>query len=105
VNIIHQDHDYRHLPGGQPHYRLPETKQNVILAGGEHTIFTLFDAQYQFRNGKIVRKKLTPKKLVRELEILPISILRSMCVGKLFFYLFHPQKAYIAIRRLFREKS
>ena len=29
ITVIHQNHDYRHLPGGQPHYRLPETNENV----------------------------------------------------------------------------
>ena len=24
VTVIHQNHDYQHLPGGLPHYRLPE---------------------------------------------------------------------------------
>ena len=38
ITIVHQSHDYRHLPGGQPHYRLPETDENVEQAGGYHTI-------------------------------------------------------------------
>ncbi len=25
IDIIHQDHDYAHLPNGQSHYRLPES--------------------------------------------------------------------------------
>ena len=63
VRIIHQNHDYRHLPGGQPHYRLPETKENVEKGGGEHTIFSIFDAQYEFDQGKIFRKPYTIKKI------------------------------------------
>ena len=34
IQVIHQDHDYSHLPQGQAHYRLPETFENVRLAGG-----------------------------------------------------------------------
>jgi hypothetical protein len=34
IMIIHQNHDYSHLPGGQPHYKLPETYENIHLAGG-----------------------------------------------------------------------
>ena len=41
IMIIHQNHDYSHLPGGQPHYRLPETDENVRLAGGKRVIFHL----------------------------------------------------------------
>lgn len=99
VRIIHQNHDYRHLPDGQPHYRLPETKENVERAGGEHTIFALFDAQYELRGGSIFRKKLTLRKIMREIEIFPITVLHADLLGKFCFYAFRPQKAYALIRR------
>jgi hypothetical protein len=99
VVIVHQTHDYAHLPGGQPHYRLPETRQNVIMGGGEHTIFSLYDAQFDLIDGKLIRKNRTTKKLLRELEIFPLSKKRSQFLGKLFFYLFHPKKGYAAIRK------
>ena len=35
VMIVHQNHDYGHLPGGLPHYTVPETDENIRLAGGE----------------------------------------------------------------------
>lgn len=98
VTIVHQDHDYRHLPGGLPHYRLPETKQNVAMGGGEHTIFTLSDAQYQIRDEKIVRKKLTLKRFLRAIEVFPMVALRSHHLGRLFFFAFHPRKGYAALR-------
>lgn len=103
VMIVHQDHDYRHLPNGQPHYRLPETKQNVIMGGGEHTIFTLFDAQYSLCDSRIDRKNLSFKKLIREIEIFPLIFLRSLLLGKLFFYIFHPGKGYAAFRTWLRK--
>ena len=43
INIIHQDHDYAHLPNGLPHYRQPESAENVKAAGGKRTIFTLLE--------------------------------------------------------------
>ena len=46
ITVIHQDHDYSHLPNGQPHYRLPESSENLRLAGGRRTVFTLMDADY-----------------------------------------------------------
>lgn len=98
VTIVHQAHDYRHLPGGQPHYRLPETKVNVLLGGGEQTIFTMVDAQFDLVGGKIKKKRLTPKKILREIEISPLTRLKSMAVGRLFFYFFHPRKALQALR-------
>lgn len=98
VVIVHQNHDYRHLPGGQPHYRLPETKQNVERGGGEHTIFTIADAQFIMVNGKLDRKPLSIKRFLRELEIFPLTTLKSMLLGKVFFFAFHPRKAYHALR-------
>lgn len=32
--VIHQNHDYSHLPGGQMHYDLKETQINAALGGG-----------------------------------------------------------------------
>jgi hypothetical protein len=101
VTIAHQDHDYRHLPGGQPHYRLPETRKNVTLGGGDHTIFTLFDAQYLIKDRRILRKPFSIKKMVREIEILPLTVFHSLFLGKIFYYLFHPRKGYAAIRSAF----
>jgi hypothetical protein len=34
VIVIHQEHDYDHLPEGKPHYNLDESSQNVNLGGG-----------------------------------------------------------------------
>ena len=102
VTIIHQAHDYRHLPGGQPHYRLPETMQNVNAAGGEEAIFTIFDAEYALVDGQVQRKKWDLKKLAREIEIFPLTRLRSRWLGKLFYYLRRPRKAYQALYRLLK---
>ncbi len=99
IPIIHQNHDYRHLPGGKPHYRLPETKENVSKGGGDHTIFTLFDAQYKLINGKLVRKSLTWRKFLREIEISPTTLLRSRSLGRLFYLAANPKKAYAELRK------
>jgi hypothetical protein len=101
VMIAHQNHDYRHLPGGQPHYRLPETKENVEQGGGDHTIFTLYDSQFDLVSGKIFKRKMTIKKLLRETEIFPLTRLRSHSLGRIFFLIAHPRKAYAEIRKLF----
>lgn len=103
ITIVHQNHDYRHLPGGQPHYRLPETKENVDKGGGEHTIFTLFDAQYNLVDGYLIRRPLTLKKILREIEIFPTVRLRSQSLGKLFYFAAHPKKAYTEIRKTFKK--
>lgn len=94
VLIIHQDHDYSHLPGGQPHYRLPETGENVRLAGGKRHIFRLTDANLTLENGKVKRKPFTWQRFWREVEIFPLVKLHSGFLGNLSFILGHPRKAY-----------
>jgi len=105
ITIVHQNHDYRHLPGGLPHYRLPESYENVRLGGGDHTIFTIYDAQYWLRNGKITKKEKDLKKIKREFEIFPLTCLRSHLLGKAFFYLYRPKRAYSDLRKAIRKGS
>jgi hypothetical protein len=92
--VVHQDHDYGHLPGGQPHYRLPETAANVRLAGGRRALFTLQDASHQLVSGKISPIPARGKKFWREVEIFPLASLRSNALGELAFAMFHPAKAW-----------
>jgi hypothetical protein len=92
--VIHQDHDYSHLPGGQPHYRLPETSENIRLAGGKRTIFTLLDADFTLQDGKLIKIPLSGKKLFREMEIFPLVKLHSFALGEMAFMFFHPVKAW-----------
>ncbi len=100
VHIIHQEHDYSHLPDGKPHYHLPETEENVRLAGGRRNIFTLLDANWVIKNGKISKKRFTWRRLLRELEIFPIVNLHSRFLSELAYNLLHPKKAYASIRKL-----
>lgn len=103
ILIVHQDHDYSHFKDGKPHYRQPETKVNVQLAGGAHTVFTLHDAQRRIVNGQVKSIPLTWKRFWREAEIFPISVLKSQFLGKISFYLFHPQKAYSLLRNSMKK--
>ena len=104
INIIHQDHDYAHLPNGLPHYRQPESAENVKAAGGKRTIFTLLDCDYELdENGDLRRVHMNKKKLLREMEIFPLVTLKSKTLGDASFALFHPKKAYAEFRN--RSKS
>ena len=104
INIIHQDHDYAHLPNGLPHYRQPESADNVKAAGGKRTIFTLLDCNYETdESGNISTAKLSKKKLLREMEIFPLVTLKSKILGDASFAVFHPKKAYSEFRN--RSKS
>jgi len=68
--VVHQNHDYRHLPGGEPHYSMPESDENIRLAGGEASIrYTIVDATHCLRGGKLVRPALTYLRFMRAVEL------------------------------------
>lgn len=70
IMIVHQNHDYSHLPGGKPHYEHPETNENIRLAGGQASIrYTILDSTHQLINGKLARPKMTSLRFTRKLEL------------------------------------
>ncbi len=95
LQIIHQNHDYSHLPDGQRHYRLPETGENVQLAGGWRTIFVLDDASHQLRDGKINAFPLSWKKFWREVQHFPLLKWHNYALTQILFTLFHPKRAWV----------
>ena len=68
VMIVHQSHDYSHLPGGKPHYDLEESQQNMALAGGNAHMYMVLDASHQVKNGRLQPPSLTAPRLVRAIE-------------------------------------
>jgi hypothetical protein len=114
IMIVHQSHDYSHLPGGQPHYRLPETFENIRLAGGKRTIFELRDVSRRLVPGKngpgksgtqqelraqIQKLAFSWPRFWREVEIFPLVTLKSYALAQVFYAIFHPQKAYREFRQ------
>ena len=70
VMIVHQNHDYSHLPGAKPHYDHPDTNENIRLAGGQANIrYTILDATHQLVDGKLIRPRLTSLSLTRKFEM------------------------------------
>ena len=94
IHLVHQSHDYSHLPNGQPHYRLPETFENVRLAGGPRTILNLRDCDARCEHGKVRTPRLSWQKFWREVELFPLVRLHSYRLAQLAYSLFHPIKAY-----------
>ncbi len=93
--IVHQNHDYSHLPEGKPHYEHPETNENIRLAGGQANIrYTILDATHQLTDGKLIRPKMTSARFTRKLEL----FLRAI-----FFFL--PENAIENIARPKRWKK
>jgi hypothetical protein len=76
VMIVHQNHDYSHLPGGKPHYEHPDTNENIRLAGGQAAVrYTILDATHQLtKNGRLTRPKMTSLRFMRKLELFLRSV-------------------------------
>ncbi len=70
--VIHQNHDYSHLPEGKPHYDLEESYRNVDLGGGISAQFDLLDVDLEFREGRIQKVRLSLSRFLRKIERLVI---------------------------------
>jgi hypothetical protein len=90
IMIIHQSHDYSHLPGGKPHYKHPETDENIRLAGGRPmTRFTVLDTDYRLENGRILPQKINAARLWRRIESWPLLVLGSTKLSNALWRLRH----------------
>jgi hypothetical protein len=70
VMIVHQNHDYRHLPGGKSHYTHPETDENIRLAGGPAAVrYTILDATHRLKDEVLIRPVLTRLRFWRKVEL------------------------------------
>lgn len=90
VTIIHQNHDYRHLQDGQPHYRLPESHENVRMAGGRQMIFTLLDSTWEADSSGVRRKGVLEPSLPRRIETSLISLFGPGKLSKMVTWFFKP---------------
>jgi hypothetical protein len=95
IMIVHQNHDYSHLPGGKPHHEHPDTNENIRLAGGEANIrYTILDATHQLVGGKLARPKISYLRFMRAVELF---------LRKIFFFL--PEKMVENVARPKRWKK
>ena len=69
IMIVHQNHDYAHLPGGKAHYDHHETKANLEAGGGEQNMYMLLDTNRELVAGKIRRPRLRMMRILRWLEM------------------------------------
>jgi hypothetical protein len=95
ITVVHQEHDYAHLPGGEPHYRHPESGLNVTLAGGMETMFRLRDADWILSDERLRRKSLPEWEWPRKLEADWIAALGAGTAAKMVRMAFHPRQAAI----------
>lgn len=70
VMIVHQNHDYSHLPDGKSHYEHPDTNENIRLAGGPAAIrYTTLDSTHRLADGKLARPVVSYLRFMRGLEL------------------------------------
>jgi len=92
ITVVHQDHDYAHLPGGQPHYRLPESNRNLELAGGRPTVFALSDADWLHSDGRLRRRPLQLGQALRRVEVAVYLALGPGKAARRARLLMHPRE-------------
>ncbi len=68
--IIHQNHDYSHLPGNKPPYDLPETKKNIQIAGGVKTMYTILEANQILVDGDLKPAPMSIPRLLHKIELM-----------------------------------
>jgi hypothetical protein len=70
ITMVHQNHEYGHLPGGAPHYAAPESNENIRLAGGEGPIrYTVIDATDTLSEGRLARPRPSYLRFMRSIEL------------------------------------
>lgn len=70
VMIVHQNHDYSHLPGGKSHHEHSDSDENIRLAGGQAAIrYTILDSTHQLVRGTLARPKLSYLRFMRGVEL------------------------------------
>jgi hypothetical protein len=68
--IVHQNHDYSHLPGAKPHHDHPDTDVNIRLAGGQAPIrYTILDSTHRLVNGRLARPRMSYLRFMRGVEL------------------------------------
>jgi hypothetical protein len=102
VMIVHQNHDYSHLPEGKPHYDHPETEVNIRLAGGRAaTRYTILDSTHRLIGGKLAHPPLTSPRFERGLELFLRAVLSFLPEEKVESYA-RPDQWKKRFQRLFK---
>lgn len=73
VLVVHQNHDYSHLPGGKPPYGSEVAKSNLAKAGGRKRVYNILDTNRELVRGRIRRPEVRLVRLLRRLERMLIN--------------------------------
>lgn len=105
IKPLHQNHDYGHLPGGQVHYDLPESRTNVRLAGGREVMFTIDDCSWRLEEDQVRRARWPYPHLSRWLEAALVARLGPGRLSKLVRMTLHPLDALRYYMQRLRQRS
>ncbi len=73
ILVIHQNHDYSHLPGNRPPYGSEVAKSNTAKAGGRKHSYNILDTNRELVAGHIRRPQFRWVRFLRRLERMSIS--------------------------------
>jgi hypothetical protein len=68
VLVVHQNHDYSHLPGNKPPYGSEVAKSNLAKAGGRKHVYNILDTNRELTGGRICRPQFRLVRLLRRME-------------------------------------
>jgi len=104
VTVVHQLHDYAHLPGGQPHFRLPESRRNVEMVGGRAAVFTMKDTTWRLGPAGLERKPWNAAGTGRALEAQIYARLGLAPMVRLARLALHPVETFRYYRAAVRRR-
>ncbi|MFA5872774.1 MAG: hypothetical protein WC832_02300 [Anaerolineales bacterium] len=73
VVVVHQNHDYSHLPGNKPPYGSDVAKSNLAKAGGRKHVYNILDTNRELVRGRIRRPEVRVVRWLRRLERMLIN--------------------------------
>jgi hypothetical protein len=73
VLVVHQNHDYSHLPGNKPPYGSDVAKSNLAKAGGRKRVYNILDTNRELVRGRIRLPQLRFVRILRRLERMLIN--------------------------------
>ncbi len=68
VIVVHQNHDYSHLPGNKPPYGSEVAKSNLAKAGGRKCVYNILDANRELVHGRVRRPAVRVVRWLRRVE-------------------------------------
>jgi hypothetical protein len=68
VVVIHQNHDYSHLPGNRPPYGSEIAKSNLAKAGGRKHVYNILDTNREIVGGRVTKPEIRVVRWLRRLE-------------------------------------